>query len=179
MDAAQRRDAIRGALENSSRPVSAGAFAKKLQVSRQVIVGDVALLRASGVPIAATPRGYVMQGSQSRPGDVQHTVACRHTQEDIAQELYAIVDNGCGVLDVTVDHAVYGQISGQLQIFSRFDADDFLRKLKKSRSLPLCDLTGGVHLHAVSCPSEEAYRRVLKQLEEKNILYKKEPDESF
>lgn len=174
MDAAQRRSAIRGALEKSECPISAGVFAKKLQVSRQVIVGDVALLRAAGVPIAATPRGYVMQENQSRPGDVLHTVACRHTAENIADELYTIVDNGCGVLDVIVDHAVYGQISGQLQIFSRFDVDDFVQRLKKSRSLPLCDLTGGVHLHTVSCPSEEAYRRVLEQLDAKNILYKKE-----
>lgn len=176
MDAAQRRGAIREALEKGGLPVSAGTFAKQLQVSRQVIVGDVALLRAAGVPIAATPRGYVLQENQLRPGDILRTVACRHTDEDIAEELYTIVDNGCGVLDVIVDHAVYGQISGQLQIFSRFDADDFLKKLAESRSLPLCNLTGGVHLHTVSCPSEEAYRRVLEQLDEKDILYKKEPD---
>lgn len=176
MEAAQRRAIIRAALEKSGRPVSAGTFAKRLQVSRQAIVGDVALLRASGVPIAATPRGYVMQESPSRPGDVLHTVACRHAEGDIAKELYAVVDNGCGVIDVIVDHAVYGQISAPLQIFSRFDADDFLKKLRQNRSLPLCSLTGGVHLHTLSCPSEEAYRRVLARLKEDRILYSREAD---
>ncbi len=171
MDAAERRRTIREQLKKADRPVSAGTFAKRLRVSRQIIVGDVALLRAAGVPIAATPRGYVMEGSRSRPGDTLHTIACRHTAANIAEELYTIVDNGCGVLDVIVEHAVYGQLSGQLQIFSRLDADDFLRKLSKSRSLPLCNLTGGVHLHTVSCPSEEAYRRMLAQLREKGILY--------
>ncbi len=172
MDAAERREAIRETLEKADRPVSAGAFAKRLRVSRQAVVGDVALLRAAGAPISATPRGYVMEGSRSRPGDTLRTIACRHTASEIAEELYTIVDNGCGVLDVIVEHAVYGQLSGQLQIFSRLSADDFLRKLSKSRSLPLCELTGGVHLHTVSCPSEEAYRRMLAQLERKKILYR-------
>lgn len=173
MEAAQRRETIRQILSESSAPVSAGVLAEKMHVSRQVIVGDVALLRASSVPIAATPRGYIMERTDARPGEILRTVACQHGRENIAEELYAIVDNGCGILDVTVEHAVYGQISGRLQIFSRFDADDFLRNLAKSKSLPLCDLTGGVHLHNISCPSEEAYRRVLAILKQKGILFEK------
>lgn len=174
MEAEQRRETIRQALQKSSRPVSAGTFAKQLEVSRQVIVGDVALLRASGVPIAATPRGYVMQEHPARPGDILRTVACRHDRDGMGRELYAIVDNGCGVLDVIVDHAVYGQISGQLQIFSRYDVDDFLRRLAKSDSQPLSNLTGGVHLHTLSCPSEEAFARVLQKLKEESVLFEKE-----
>ncbi len=176
MDAAERRKLIQDLLEKSEKPVSAGLLAKRLRVSRQAIVGDVALLRAGGSLIAATPRGYVMQRKQFRPGDTLHTIACRHTAAGIADELYTVVDNGCGILDVTVEHAVYGQISGQLQIFSRLDADDFLRKLSRSGSQPLCSLTGGVHLHTISCPSEEAYRRVLSQLKAKKILYQKGSD---
>jgi uncharacterized protein len=173
MNAAQRREKIQDVLKQSERPVSAGAFAKLLEVSRQVIVGDVALLRAANVPIAATPRGYVMQNPENRTGLIR-TIACRHGRDNMAEELYAIVDNGCGVLDVIVEHAVYGQIAGQLQIFSRYDVDDFIKKLAKSGSLPLCDLTEGVHLHTLSCPSEEAYRRVTEALKEKNILFEKE-----
>lgn len=170
MDTAERREKIHEILKQSEKPVSAGAFARQLHVSRQVIVGDVALLRAGNVPIAATPRGYIIQRADSRPGEIIRTIACRHSIENMMEELYVIVDNGCGVLDVIVEHAVYGQISGQLQIFSRFDADSFFKKLNKSHSLPLCGLTGGIHLHTVSCPCESAYQRVLEQLKEKHIL---------
>ena len=172
MNAAERREKIRQILSGNDSPVSAGALAKQLQVSRQVIVGDVALLRAANVPIEASPRGYVLRLPGSREG-ILHTVACRHDLNGMRRELYAVVDNGCGVLDVIVEHAVYGQISGQLQIFSRFDADDFMEKLTRSGSLPLCDLTGGVHLHTLSCPTEDAYRRVLQKLKEESVLFEK------
>ncbi len=176
MDAARRRETIKRTLQESGAPVSAGAFAQKLGVSRQVIVGDVALIRAAGVPIAATPRGYVMQGEAEKRGLLK-TIACRHGREDIAREMYAVVDNGCGLLDVTVEHAVYGQISGQLHAFSRYDVDCFVKKLAKSGSHPLCDLTGGVHLHTIVCPDEEAYRRVLTKLKEEKLLLEKNPPE--
>lgn len=172
MDAAQRRETIRNTLQTSDAPVSAGAFARMLGVSRQIIVGDVALLRAANVPISATPRGYVMQDEAGRRGLVR-TIACRHGREDITREMYAVVDNGCGMLDVIVEHAVYGQISGQLHAFSRYDVDSFVKKLVRSDSLPLCDLTGGVHLHTIVCPDEEAYRRVLAKLKEEKLLFEK------
>lgn len=173
MNAAERREAIRRLLEENEKPVSAGALAQKYGVSRQIIVGDIALLRAANAPIAATPRGYVVR----RETGLLRTAACRHTRGEIAQELYAVVDNGCAVLDVIVEHSVYGQISGQLHIFSRFDADDFVERLDAGKSLPLCDLTGGVHLHTLLCPSEEAYCRVLKKLDEEKILFKKDSSE--
>lgn len=173
MDAVERRETIRQTLQKSDVPVSAGTFARKLGVSRQIIVGDVALLRAANVPIAATPRGYVMQDEAERHGLVK-TIACRHGTEDITREMYAVVDNGCGVLDVIVEHAVYGQIAGQLHAFSRYDVDSFVKKLAKSDSLPLCDLTGGVHLHTIVCPDEEAYQRVLTKLKEEELLFEKD-----
>ena len=176
MEAAQRREAIRRTLQESSGPVSAGTLAGRLGVSRQVIVGDVALLRAAGAPISATPRGYVIQGESGGSGFV-HTIACCHGKDDIAREMYAVVDNGCGMLDVTVEHAVYGQISGQLHAFSRYDVDMFIKKLARSESLPLCNLTGGVHLHTIVCPDEDAYRRVLQRLKAEGFLFEKDPPE--
>ena len=77
MTAARRRDEILQALAGASGPVSAAALAARLGVSRQVVVGDVALLRAAGSPIVATPRGYVLGGGQEGSG-VRCTVACRH-----------------------------------------------------------------------------------------------------
>ena len=59
MDSAERRKAILKLLEESEEPVSAGSMAKRFSVSRQIIVGDVALLRASSHAISATPRGFI------------------------------------------------------------------------------------------------------------------------
>ncbi|MBW7571399.1 transcription repressor NadR [Caproiciproducens faecalis] len=173
MDAAQRRQAILELLKQSTQPVSAGTIANRFQVSRQVIVGDVALLRAGNSAISATPRGYILADGAMESNQLTRTIACRHSRENLAEELYTIVDNGCGLIDVIVEHAVYGQISGQLHIFSRYDADCFLEKLSKDHASPLCDLTGGVHLHTISCRSEEAYQRVLAALKEKGILFSK------
>lgn len=172
MDAAQRRREILELLKTSEQPVSASAIAGKFQVSRQVIVGDIALLRATNVSISATPRGYILLGN-ARADEIIRTIACRHDDRGLADELYTIVDNGCGLIDVIVEHAVYGQISGQLQIFSRYDADNFLKKLERDHATPLCDLTGGVHLHTIACRSEEAYQRVLEELKAKGILFVK------
>lgn len=141
MTAARRRDEILQTLAGASGPVSAAALAARLGVSRQVVVGDVALLRAAGSPIVATPRGYVLGGGQEG-GGVRCTVACRHGLDGLLDELYTVADCGCGVLDVTVEHPVYGQLSGQLQVFSRYDADVFWDALQKNGAQPLCSLTG-------------------------------------
>lgn len=135
MTAARRRDEILQALAGASGPVSAAALAARLGVSRQVVVGDVALLRAAGSPIVATPRGYVLGGGQEG-GGVRCTVACRHGLDGLLDELYTVADCGCGVLDVTVEHPVYGQLSGQLQVFSRYDADVFGMPCRKTARSP-------------------------------------------
>ncbi len=171
MDAAQRRQKILELLRQSAQPASAGMIAARFQVSRQVIVGDIALLRAANVNISATPRGYILVDQNARADEIIHTIACRHDNSNLAEELYTIVDNGCGLIDVIVEHAVYGQLSGQLQIFSRYDADNFMEKLAKEHAAPLSDLTEGIHLHTISCRSEEAYQRVLEELKAKGILF--------
>ncbi|CAB1243369.1 putative transcription repressor NiaR [Ruminococcaceae bacterium BL-6] len=172
MNSAQRREKILELLKQNTQPVSAGSMAKHFHVSRQIIVGDVALLRAANAKIAATPRGYVMQ-TEPEDGENRYIIACRHTKEQLKDELYTVVDNGGTLVDVMVEHPLYGQISGQLHISSRFDADNFLDKMKKSRSSPLLSLTGGIHLHTVTCGSRENYDRIVRLLDEKGILLKK------
>ena len=169
MTAARRSEEILQALAGASGPGSAAALAARLGVSRQVVVGDVALLRAAGSPIVATPRGYVLDGGQEG-GGVRCTVACRHGLDGLLDELYTVADCGCGVLDVTVEHPVYGQLSGQLQVFSRYDADVFWDALQKNGAQPLCSLTGDIHLHTLVCPDEARKARVLAALEEKGYL---------
>ena len=168
MEAAARRQAILDRLRTADRPVSASSLAAELNVSRQIIVGDVALLRAAGENIAATPRGYVLQKERSSH---TKTIACRHNDDNLLKELYIVVDNGCAVLDVTVEHPVYGQILGQLQIFSRYDADQFAKKLGENSAPPLCALTNGVHLHTIQYQHEDDFHRVMEQLEKEGILF--------
>lgn len=167
MRAEERRQAILEHLRQSSRPVSAGYLAERFSVSRQAVVGDVALLRAAGADISATPRGYVIL--RAGPGLVRR-VACRHDGAGMEAELCAMVDQGCSVLDVIVDHPVYGQLTGPLQLASRYDVSQFLSRCAGAGARPLSDLTGGIHLHTLSCPDEDAFLRVREALRKLGVL---------
>ena len=165
MTAEERRASIMQQLTGASQPISATAFAKSFGVSRQIVVGDVALLRAGGADIAATPRGYVLGQEQS---GYTGRVACRHSGEDMEHELHIIVDHGCTVLDVVVEHPVYGQLTGALQLKSRYDVQQFITQSAQAK--PLSHLTEGIHLHTISCPDEEAFHRVCAALREAGFL---------
>ena len=167
MEAASRRQAILDQLRMADRPVSASALAAGLNVSRQIIVGDIALLRAGGAEISATPRGYVLPRATD---GITRTIACRHTLAQTGQELDILVDNGCTVLDVIVEHPVYGQLTGQLQISSRYDVEQFLARIRGSDAAPLSMLTGGLHLHTLRCPNEDAYTRACAALKAAGLL---------
>lgn len=167
MTAQQRRDAILDILAQTAGPVSAGTLAGRFGVSRQLIVGDVALLRAGGAAIDATARGYVIQ--RSRDG-LRRQVACRHQAADMETELQIMVDNGCTVLDVIVEHPVYGQLTGGLELANRYDVREFIRRSQAAQPLSL--LTEGVHLHTLVCPGEEAFLRVRKELANAGFLLK-------
>ena len=167
MDAQERRQAIAQRLEGAEGPVSAAALAREVSVSRQIIVGDVALLRAGGMDIAATPRGYVLPRES---GGLVRTLACRHTGDQMEAELNAIVDQGCTVIDVIVDHPIYGQLTGPLQLSSRYDVSQFVARCRKESAVPLSLLTEGIHLHTVSCPDEEAFQRVRAALKAQGVL---------
>ena len=72
LNAKERRQAILEQLKRAEKPVSATALARQYGVSRQIIVGDVALLRAGGEPISATPRGYVLDREGDGPVSYTH-----------------------------------------------------------------------------------------------------------
>lgn len=165
MQAEERRSKIVELLSQTNQAVSAARLAAEFDVSRQVIVGDVALLRAAGEEISATPRGYVM--ARTAVGLVRQ-VPCCHDGPGMEAELNAIVDQGCSVLDVIVDHPVYGQLTGPLELASRYDVQQFLDRCADAR--PLSDLTGGIHLHTLSCPSEDAFQRVRASLRSLGVL---------
>ena len=174
MNADGRREKIAQLLQQAEGPLSASRIAALFSVSRQIIVGDIALLRAGGMSILATPRGYVLEQPPEDPAYcAERTVVCQHGEERLAEELYTIIDNGGAVLDVIVEHSVYGQICAPLHLFSRYDTDAFLQKLKDSQARPLSALTDGVHLHRLRCADEAVFQRVVDALREKGLLYEK------
>ena len=173
MNAAERRTKITHLLSQSEKPISATALAAKCGVSRQIIVGDVALLRAGGMAILATPRGYVLE-STATPVYTERRIPCCHGSDRLQEELYTVVDLGGALIDVTVDHSVYGQICAPLHIFSRFDANAFCRKLQAPAARPLCDLTGGIHLHTLRAPDSATLDRVVQGLRERGFLLPEE-----
>lgn len=169
IDGNTRRKEIIKLLEKSEAAISATTLASKFDVSRQIIVGDIALLRAQGMDINATPRGYVMSKPDSANALIK-TIAVSHSGKDTQNELNTIVDYGCKVIDVIVEHPVYGQISGLLQIASRYDVEQFILRVNKENAHSLSELTDGIHLHTIECPSEDAYNMVVSKLKESGIL---------
>mgnify|MGYP005816864609 CR=1 FL=1 len=169
MDAQQRRQVIARRLADSSEPLSASLLARELSVSRQIIVGDIALLRAGGLDITATPRGYLLP---RQPSGLICTLACRHAADQMEEELNAIVDQGCTVLDVIVEHPIYGQLTGPLRLSNRYEVSLFLSRCQEQSATPLSQLTEGIHLHTVLCPDEQAAERVRSVLSRAGILYR-------
>ncbi|MBM6613862.1 transcription repressor NadR [Desemzia sp. RIT804] len=174
MDASQRRESIIAALKKEHTPFSASKLAEKFGVSRQVIVGDVSLLRAAGIDIIATPRGYLLEStakSQNANKQFVGKIVCQHTASQTEDELYTVVDNGGELLDVIVEHPIYGELAGRLNIASRKDADQFMRRVAETETGLLSDLTNGIHLHTIACEDRETFETIKKLLQELDIVY--------
>ncbi|MPL63523.1 putative transcription repressor NiaR [bioreactor metagenome] len=169
MDAKERRTALCTILKETEQPVTGTELAKMLGVSRQVIVGDIALLRAGGVHVYATPQGYVVPVTEDS-NKITATLACRHTQEGLADELNIIVDNGGKVIDVVVEHPLYGEIRANLMLKSRREVAEFIDMMAESGATPLLVVTGGVHLHTVEVPNRKALAKIEEQLKSSGIL---------
>ena len=159
-----RRGQLLKVLMDSREPISGGQFAEMFGVSRQVIVQDIALLRAEGHAVDATTRGYRMA---SGPSGVRDVFAVRHRPEHTEVELKTLVDLGIVVKDVVVDHPIYGELRGGLELRSRRDVDLFLERLRQNGGQLLSVLTGGAHVHTVEAPDAAtlaAGRQALVQL---------------
>ncbi|HWO69278.1 MAG TPA: transcription repressor NadR [Actinomycetota bacterium] len=165
----ERRAGILARLRSGGGPVRAADLAAAFGVSRQVIVGDVAILRAEGHPVVGTPRGYVLLEPAPAPGP-QAVFACRHDRRGTRAELLAMVEAGCTVVDVIVEHPLYGELRGNLMLATRDDVERFLRALRAGETELLSSLTGGVHLHTVAAPSFEALSRAREALRRKGFL---------
>ena len=151
-------------------PTQGGALARHFRVSRQCVVQDIAILRASGNEILATPQGYRLPEKSSRA--CRAILACKHAPERVEEELEILVDHGVNILDVLVEHPVYGELRGSLMIESRADLQDFLGKVRTTKAALLSSLTHGVHLHTVEASREAMIVRAKAKLRAQGFLLK-------
>ena len=168
--AGERKDRIAEIIRRSDAPVTGGELSRLLGVTRQVVVQDVAVLRAAGAPIIATPSGYIM---------IDHTVpalpvkvfTCRHeTLAQAEEELMLIVMNGGKVRDVIIEHPVYGEITGSLMLDSAGSVRQLIERLGRGDAQMLSSTTGGVHMHTVEARDEATLERIEKLLAQAGIL---------
>ncbi len=167
MDAVARRAGIMEVLARARGAIRGQELAEQFGVSRQVVVYDVALLRAEGHDVLSTPRGYMLNQTSCRPRAV---LACSHDDDGMRRELELIVDNGGTVLDVIVEHPLYGDLRGSLMLSCRSDVEAFLAALGDSGARPLSALTGGPHLHTVEAASPAHLQAVTRALGAAGIL---------
>jgi len=168
----ERRAELIKILENSTKPISGTELAKQFKVSRQVVVQDIALLRAVNKNILATNKGYVLFREMEQRNKVQRSICVCHEDHDILNEFECILDFGARILDCTVEHEVYGQISVELVIQSMEDARKFVAQLEKCDSKSLNILTGGIHYHTIEAASNRVLDAVERALDEAGYLVK-------
>lgn len=169
MEAAKRREAILYTLSHTQIPISGTELAKQFSVSRQVIVQDIALLRAVNKNILSTTKGYILYCQEKQK--VNRCFLVRHTTEQIEDELNTIIDCGGKILDVIISHEIYGQISADLMIASRQDVIEFVSKIQLKDTLPLKELTKDIHLHTVEADNEMILDKIEQALKEKKYLF--------
>ncbi len=176
MKAGERREQLKKILAQSAVPVSGSALAKMLSVSRQVIVTDIAILRAEGFEIISTSQGYMTPEIRQ----CKRIFKVHHTREECESELNLFVDCGAVVKDVFVSHRAYGVLRGELDIRSRLDVQAFLESIRSGKSTLLSSTTEGYHYHTLLAPSESVLDTIENRLWEMGFLAKTldyEPEE--
>ncbi|MCL3777840.1 MULTISPECIES: transcription repressor NadR [unclassified Actinomyces] len=165
MEAARRRERVLDRLSAATTPVPAATLGSELGVSRQIVVGDVALLRAAGQAIRATNRGYVLARPTTRARRSFHV---QHGPELVEAELDAVIDAGGTLLDLSIPHAAYGQVTVDLLIRNHEDIAQLLEQLRTSP--PLSQLTNGDHFHTVEADDEATLDAVREALDALGVL---------
>lgn len=163
-----RRERIVQILKSSERPIPGTELARILDVSRQVVVQDMALIRANGIEITSTNRGYVIQAEAK----VNRVFKVQHTTEQVEEELNLYVDFGAVVEDVFVYHKVYGLIKVPMNIRSRRDVKKYLEDISNGKSTELMNLTSNYHYHTISADSEEVLDMIQEELWQRGFLAK-------
>ena len=170
MTGEERRINILRKLQQSDTPLSGTALAKIFHVSRQIIVQDIALMRAENYGILSTNRGYLLRSNKAENTQPKRVFFVKHATDQVLDEFKTIIDLGGKILDVAVEHELYGQISIDLMIETESDAVDFYTKLQTCKDNPLKVLTDDCHYHTISAPSEKLLDLIEQDLSGKGYL---------
>ena len=166
MTGSKRREEIINKIKSSTSPISGKTLAQLYDVSRQVIVQDIALLRTAGYDIISTNRGYLLNA----PHTISRTFKVSHTDDQTEDELCSIVDLGGTVVNVMVNHRVYGHMEAPLDISSRLKVKEFIDDIKSGKSSPLKNITSNYHYHTVEADSEHTLDLIQQALDKKGYL---------
>ena len=167
MKADERRNAIMGILIKEKRAIKGTTLAENFNVTRQIIVKDIAILRAKGNNIIATPDGYMINDDNSR---VKSIIAVKHNDDEMFNEMEIVVKYGGIIEDVIVEHPIYGEIFKSLRIKNLNDLNKFRASLEDIKAKPLSVLTDGIHLHTISADSDENMQLIKDELKEKGFI---------
>lgn len=166
MKAEQRRKEISLYLTKMQKPVTGTALSSQFGVSRQIIVQDISVLKASGYDIISTRDGYVMHKTPHH----ERVFKVKHLSNETESELRGIVDLGGTIVDVFVWHKVYGKVSAKLWIYTLEHVDKFMEGVRTGKSSELMHITGGYHYHTVRAESTDVLDKIENYLQEKNFL---------
>ncbi|CAM3052428.1 transcription repressor NadR [Filibacter tadaridae] len=167
----ERRQLLIATLKKATKALPGRELGELTNVSRQVIVSDITLLKARNEPIIATSQGYVYMHPQAVPERYEKTIVCRHTPGQAEEELNIFVDNGVTVKDVRIEHPVYGDLSASIMVSNRSDVKEFIHKVSEVNGVFLLKLTdGGIHLHTVIADNEQQIQNAEDALRKADIL---------
>ncbi len=164
----ERRSRLLSILKASRVPVSGTRLSESLKVSRQIIVQDIALLRADGIDVISTSKGYVIHGHKT----LERVYKVLHNTEQTQEELSLIVGLGGVVKDVFIYHKVYGEVRADLNIGTIEDVNRYVEAIKSGESSLLCNATGGYHYHTVSAGDEQTLDTIMDELWKAGFLAK-------
>lgn len=167
MSSKERREDILKLLNEREKPVKGSSLANQYSVTRQVIVKDIAILRASGANIIATPDGYTIIKQDSYIRDI---IVTKHDENRIEEEMEIVIKYGGAIEDVIVTHPVYGEIKAMIMVRNLNDLNKFMERCKNEHSVPLSILTEGSHMHTIAAIDKETLKLIKRELKEKGFL---------
>ncbi|WP_419956048.1 transcription repressor NadR [Neobacillus niacini] len=166
----ERRAFILQLLKESPVPLTGSELATRTNVSRQVIVGDITLLKAKEEPIIATSQGYLYFKQNAGAPTIERIIACKHSPDDTVNELNLMVDHGVLVKDVKIEHAVYGDLTASIMVSNRQEVKQFMENIQNTKASLLSELTGGIHLHTIAASSIQTLDKTEAALKEAGFL---------
>lgn len=167
MNSIERREDIFKLLLKSEIPLKGIDIAKKYSVTRQVIVKDIAILRAKGHNIIATPDGYIVNKNQNK---VKAIIAVNHREDQMIEEMSIVIKYGGIIEDVIVEHPLYGEIRGMLMIKNYNELNKFVKKYSEQEAKLLSVLTNGIHIHTIAAENNSDLEAIISELREHDFI---------